>query len=561
MLNDKKPKIVDFKNKWNIDKSIGEKYQNLCKKELKKELGSFYTPYEVVDFMVKEMVKNIDFEKNPYIKILDPSCGGGYFLLSIIENLKHVLERLEIKNPVEHLLKNNIYGFDIDKNAVMITQIEIYDRTGYKAENIKCKDFLIDSSESFDVIIGNPPYMGHKVLTGEYRETLYNLYKEVFSDKGDMSYCFIKKSIDCLNEGGNLIFFTSRYILEALNGKNIRSYIRASGGIKRIIDFYGIRLVKGAGVDNIILDYFKGKNYDNIDFFRLKPCAKGMGKKVFEDIENTSENYTRYIKVDSHTLNDDGWSFLSPVERNILSKIKGVELSSVCESYQGIITGCDDAFVLSLEDADRLKIEKDILKPWIKGKNIDRFNVTPSNELLIYSDLIHDESKFANALNFIGKHKERLENRRECKKGVRKWYELQWGRKKEVFEGRKIVYPYKSSRNRFSIDEGSFFSADVYVIKIMDMFKNSISYEFLVGVLNSSIYEFYIKTIAKKLGDDLYEYYPNKIMTLKIPEYIREIEDEVLNKNDDIRDRVDKILMKHFGITDDEYKVIKDWCI
>jgi adenine-specific DNA-methyltransferase len=95
----------------------------------------------------------------------------------------------------------------------------------------------------------------------------------------------------------------------------------------------------------------------------------------------------------------------------------------------------------------------------------------------------------------------------------------------------------------------------------MDMFKNSISYEFLVGVLNSSIYEFYIKTIAKKLGDDLYEYYPNKIMTLKIPEYIREIEDEVLNKNDDIRDRVDKILMKHFGITDDEYKVIKDWCI
>jgi adenine-specific DNA-methyltransferase len=119
--------------------------------------------------------------------------------------------------------------------------------------------------------------------------------------------------------------------------------------------------------------------------------------------------------------------------------------------------------------------------------------------------------------------------RRECRKGVRKWYELQWGRNLELFKGKKIIYPFKASSNRFAIDKGSFFSADIYALKIRDMFMDRISYEFIVGVLNSSIYEFYIKSMAKKLGEDIYDYYPNKILNLKMPHFIKAVEDEVKN--------------------------------
>ncbi|WDC85791.1 TaqI-like C-terminal specificity domain-containing protein [Caloramator sp. mosi_1] len=112
------------------------------------------------------------------------------------------------------------------------------------------------------------------------------------------------------------------------------------------------------------------------------------------------------------------------------------------------------------------------------------------------------------------------------------------------------MYPYKSNSNRFAIDEGSFYSADVYSLKINDMFKDIFSYEFIVGVLNSSIYEFYIKTMAKKLGDDLYEYYPNKILKLKIPNYIKEVED-VVKSSMDVKEKIetiDNILCRHFGV-------------
>lgn len=602
----KNPDMDDFKEKWDIKSSIGDVYQNLCKREFKKEMGSFYTPYEIIKFMVKETLKDIDYEKNPYIKIFDPSCGGGYFLIELIFHLYDMALKCGIAEPLKHVVENNIYGCDIDENAVMITIIEIYNKTGFYAKNIGLGDFLTNSSGPFDVVIGNPPYMGHKVLKSEYRNILKDSYRDVFFDKADLSYCFIKKSIDSLKPNGILCFFTSRYILEALNGKGIRNYIKKNSNIKGIIDFYGVRFIKGVGVDNIIIkiqkkgcvsvgieqglgndltfaeekfggslvksverldDWSAGKIRNGsckdkgFDYYRLKANAIGEGEKIFDDIVNRKEEYSYFIDINPNDLIDEGWSFLKPIEKSILKKIHGVELSNLCSSFQGIITGYDKAYILNKDEARELNIEKELLKPWIKNKNIDKFSISESDELLIYTDIIKDENNYKNALKYIEKYKERLIKRRECALGKRKWYELQWGRKSEIFNEEKIIFPYKAGCNRFAIDKGSYFSADVYAIKINPIFESSLSYEFLVGVLNSRIYEFYIKTMAKKLGDELYEYYPNKIMKLKMPEYIKDIERVVLRQDMDIRDNIDSILMKYFGINDEEYLAIRSWCM
>lgn len=561
IMDGNNPKLEYFKEKWEINEGIGEAYQRLCKKEHKKELGSFYTPFEVVRFMVDDILKDINYEKNPDIRILDPSCGGGYFLIEMYKRLVVMAEKIGVKNPEEHVMNVNLYGFDIDENAIMITQIEIYEKTGHAAPNIECRDFLIGIKEEYDIIIGNPPYMGHKVLTGEYRERLHEEYKSVFSDKGDLSYCFIKRGIDSLKHSGRLAFLTSRYILEALNGNDIRRYIRENGKLVSIIDFYGVRIIKGVGVDNIILKFEKELEIEYTDFFRVKSTAKGMGAEVFNDITSKRERYVKHINMNISRLKDEGWSFLDHVETSIINKINGFELSTFCDSFQGIITGCDEAFVIDRDDAISLNIERELLKPWIKNKNVREYSVTKSEELLIYSDLIMDEKIYENAIRYIEKYRGKLQKRRECEKGMRRWYELQWGRKPDLFEGSKIIYPYKASKNRFALDNGNYFSADVYAIKIKDMFINSISYEFLTGVLNSSIYEFYIKTMAKKLGDDLYDYYPNKIMKLKIPDNIRAIEEEVLNLGQDTRYNIDMILLSHFGMNLEEYSVIRSWCL
>ena len=559
IVNGNKQSLSKFKEKWNVKKSIGEIYQNLCKKESKKNTGRFYTPVEIVDFMVSDAISKINYKQNIYIKILDPCCGGGYFLICIYEKLIEMAKELKLENPEQHIINNNIFGFDTDNTAVLITKIELYERSGVLSDNILEKDFLLSENTGFDIIIGNPPYMGHKVLSEDYRRKLSSKYDDVFRDKGDISYCFIKKSVNSLYEGGILQFFTSRYMLEALNGKGIRNFL-SKNFIDKIIDFYGVRVIKGVGIDNIILTVIKQKPSNSINYYKLNISAKDKGSKVFEDIKLGENKYVSCLNVKSDSLKDDGWIFLSTIEENVLNKIKGVELNILCDSFQGVITGCDSAFVMDNNTADELLIEKGILKPWIKNKDIKPFYIEPSSDVLIYTNDLLNIENYKNALKHIENFKEKLKLRRECKKGLRKWYEIQWGRDKRLFENKKIVYPFKASSNRFALDEGSYFSADVYGIRIKDMFQGMISYEYLLGILNSRIYEFYIKSMAKKLGDNLYEYYPNKVMKLKIPNLIKEVEDEVISKKDNFKDNIDNILKDYFKITDEEYEAIKKWC-
>lgn len=110
------------------------------------------------------------------------------------------------------------------------------------------------------------------------------------------------------------------------------------------------------------------------------------------------------------------------------------------------------------------------------------------------------------------------------------------------------MFPYKSNSNKFAIDSGSYFSADIYCItlKRTDIF----NYNDLLYILNSTVYEFYFKTFAKKLGQDVYEYYPSNLMKLKIP---------LLNFHFSNTDN-NKYLYKFFEFTANEINVIESKC-
>lgn len=550
--------IDEFKVKWNIKESIGEFYENISLKESRKKKGRYYTPFNVVDYISENIVSSIKFNGDFNIKILDPSCGGGYFLIDIYYKLESILCESNYNNKEKHIIDNIIYGYDIDKVATIITTLELFCVSGYLSKNIINGDFLLEENNSFNYIVGNPPYIGHKVLDATYRKSLSKIYGDVFYEKGDLSYCFFKKSIALLSDKGELTFFTSRYILESLYGEGLRSYIKNNTSIKSIIDFYGIRIVKGAGVDNIIINIKKDERIENIDYYRIKIEGKDKGSKVFDDIVKGKEVYTKHIVINQNELSSGGWKFLNSTEKSIISKIESkcsIKLCDICESFQGIITGKDEAFIINKSIS--CEIEGGLLKPWIKGKQVSKFNVEKSEKLIIYSDLINEEKDYPLAISYLSRYKEKLEKRRECLKGSKKWYGIQWGRRCEYFNGEKIVFPYKSSSNRFAYDKGNYYSADIYSLRIKE--GSDYSYEFLECILNSSIYEFYIKTTAKKLGDDLYEYYPNKIMKIYIPYIIEDIIKAYDKSRTNIKE-IDEILNKYFNITDDEFNVVKSWC-
>lgn len=526
----------------------GEIYEKLLSKKEKKSLGQVYTPKAIVAWMVENAFKNKKI--TPSIKILDPSCGGGYFLFEAFKVIK-----LSLKEQVDsrYILENMIFGVDIDKFAAFLTKVGLaFLSKEYGVNtNILSGDFLsmnLGSSplmeNRFDFILGNPPYVGHKNSSFEYRDFLYRNFSDVFYDKADISYCFVSKSKRYLKDDGILCFLVSRYFMEALYGDRIRGYIKDNYLILSIVDYNGCSVFNEANISAAIL-VLKNKpnNFCNNNSFSYVK---------YNNLNDASDEFL----YPQEKLNNKGWVILEDAKEKLYNKIEffsNYYLGDLCSMKQGVITGFDKAFVVDEQTIKKYKIEEYLLKKWIKNSNITRHEVKYNNLYLIYSDLIENENDFPNTINYLKIYKEALSNRREVIKGYRKWYELQWGRKFIDFENGKIVFPYKSKNSNFYFDkEGYFASADVY---IMNEISSLTDYGYLANYLNSNVFEFYFKSQAKRVGKDIFEYYPNKLKDVRV--YIPGEDEKYIYRLG--KNSIDIFLKKVFNISEEENQIIKEY--
>ncbi|WMJ81199.1 N-6 DNA methylase [Clostridium sp. MB40-C1] len=559
--------LENYKKILNVEgKKFSDLYIKYMEKDKERSMGIVYTPYEMANYIITNSIKSEDIIKNPYLKILDPSCGCGNILIPCFQYLMKLYEDnideinrknnlcISKENIAYHILDNNLFGFDLDEDALKILSVDLFNLANYfKKDNFIKKDFLIeDIDEKFDIIIGNPPYIGHKSIGKEKSLILKKKYKNIYKDKGDIFYCFFQSALNNLNKKGKLSFITSRYFIESPSGEELRKILKEVCSLYKIVDFYGIRPFKKAGIDPVIIFLTNEQNI-NEDIEVIKPIhgvIKNNKNNFYKSLFlNEGDSYKKFY-IKKNMLNNKGWILRDEKERNIISKIENksfTHLYNICESYQGIITGCDKAFVIDYKTIEEEKIEKDLIKPWIKSSFIHKENIKENTKYIIYSDLIKKQKDYPNAIKYIEQYKYKLSERRECKRGVRKWYELQWGRKQEIFEREKIIFPYKSSKNRFILDKGKYFSADIYCLILK---KNvPFTYNYLVSILNSKVYQYYFQTFAKKLGDNLYEYYPNNIMKLCIP---------TMGTLEKISD---KQLYSFFQFTDEEINIIEEYII
>lgn len=548
----------------NIDKgTFSNAYIKLMEKEKGRTGGVVYTPEEIASYMVDGLIGKEDLINNAFIKILDPACGCGDILVSCYKKLKNIYENnideinknnsimLEKEDIPKHIIDNNLFGFDIDEKALKILAIDLFSICGYyNSNNFKKADFLTDETDGkYQIIIGNPPYIGHKAMDKEYSKILKIKYKEIYKDKGDVSYCFFQGALNSLDKKGRLSFITSRYFMESPSGEELRKVLKELCSLYKIVDFYGIRPFKKAGVDPVIIFLInEQEKEDYIEIIKPIDSRRKNKDKFYKSLFlNEGNNYRRFF-MNKNLLNNKGWIIRDEKERDIISKIEErsfTHLYNICDSYQGIITGCDKAFVVNKETIEREELEQNIIKPWIKSSYINKYEIEEGDTYLIYSDIIENPEDYPNAIMHIRREKHKLMERRECKRGVRKWYELQWGRKKEMFDGEKIIFPYKASSNRFALDKGNYFSADVYALVLRQ--NVPFTYKYLISLLNSKVYEFYFQSFAKKLGDDLYEYYPNNLMKLCIP---------TMGEKEDL---IEEDVQRLFNLSAEEIEIIKEY--
>lgn len=204
--NDNTPQVKLFEDWRLFDFSIiqiellSEIYENFLFKtdpDLKKKTGTYYTPPTLVEFILNEKLPINKLEKNYNVKILDPSCGSGIFL---VESFKRLVKRYENANNIENLtdyttlvklLKENIFGIEINPQAIKVAAFSLYlalvekldpkdlwqkkkhrlpnlinnpNDKSLKAQgnNLFCRDTILQNEEieaiDFQLVVGNPPF-------------------------------------------------------------------------------------------------------------------------------------------------------------------------------------------------------------------------------------------------------------------------------------------------------------------------------------------------------------------------------------------------------------------
>ncbi|MEM3502842.1 MAG: N-6 DNA methylase [Nitrososphaeria archaeon] len=262
----------------------------------RKEQGIYYTPSYIVDYIVKntvgEYIKTHTPDEIRNVKILDPACGSGSFLIRAYKELENywiknsdfaqlTLDSEEFYSKKVEILKNNIFGVDLDPKAVEIAQLNLLlqiserkQRLPILQNNIKVGNSLIDdpnvsdkafkweeefpeimSKGGFDIVIGNPPY--ERTLNFEAEKDFYSSqYLSAFGSY-DIYILFIEKSVKILQLDGILGFIVSNKFVVSDYGKKIREFLISNGEIYKVVDLADAKRVFPEALISPIILFFR----------------------------------------------------------------------------------------------------------------------------------------------------------------------------------------------------------------------------------------------------------------------------------------------------------------
>jgi type I restriction-modification system DNA methylase subunit len=481
------------------------------------------------------------------LKILDPACGSGAFLNQALEHL--IKEHNQLQNDLalmgdlfssytveESVLEHNLYGVDINEDAVEIAKLSLWLRTAKKgrpltslADKILCANSLLEmpfEEGSFDIVIGNPPYVRQESIK-EQKEALSKIY-EVANGTADLFVYFYELGIRMLKQNGLKGFICSNKFFRAKYGEKLREYILKNTTIEEIADFNGVKIFEAATVDSAITILKKEI-----------PNANATFKVVDIDLINSYE-------MKQNNLTKSSFTFVSLKELNIKKKIElmGTPLKEWnIDFYRGILTGFNEAFIIDGTIKEELikkdKKNSEIIKPLVRGRDINKYSFDFANKWLINS---HNNPP-VNIENYpvikehLNQYYEKLEKRGD--KGITP-YNLRNCAYLDKFDNVKIVYPDISDRLTFTFDnEGYYFNNTVYFIDS--------SSKYLFALLNSKIVNYYYGFISSQLGSKGLRAFTVYLKEIPIPQ----IEEE---KQQPFIKLVDEILEAKLKIKD--YKVL-----
>jgi hypothetical protein len=612
-----------------IDKAHRAKIEE--KPEVRKAGGVYYTPQYVVDYIVQNTVGKLIEGKTPKevskIKIVDPACGSGSFLIGAYQYLLDWHKNFysdngkpskgKKDNPLtpegnlttaekKRILLNNIFGVDIDVNAVEVTklslllkcmegeteasiasQLRLFNERVLPTldENIKSGNSLVDTDfydsqldfgeekkikpfnwqkafpevfkqGGFDAVIGNPPYVtigGKEDTLFLKQEVEYLLSKYVSKQyKPNLYAFFYEKGLTILREEGLISFIVPRTFIDNIYYKALREYFVANSKIISLMRL-NYEVFEDATTGGTSICIFKKSNPKN-------------SKVLVFEVNNQDEFFNpNSISINQKEIlvgDNKSFSFSNPEKQKLISKIfnQSNKLDYFCSVNNGVNTG--NAANVLLCDKPLNKNYRKILE----GKDINRY-VTRWKGLWIHYDPT-------------------LKSRIKLKDLQTKQNKIDFAlRDERIFNSEKLIIRQTADRIIATYDSDKFVSRHSTHVILNDF--QPISIKYLLGLLNSNLLNFYYNALIPEKGKAFAEVKAINVKQLPIKEpknktgiqqqnEIIKLVDQLLQLNreaqetklesklnqlqskiDYCENRINQLVYQLYDLTEDEIKIVE----
>lgn len=391
-----------------------------------------------------------------------------------------------------------------------------------------------------DIVIGNPPYERIQVLVKKapiYVKYLNKCgFKSAFRNY-DLATIFVERGFNLLRHGGEFGYIVSNKFVQADYGEAIRGFLAKEKAVRQLVDF-GDQQVFDDATTYTVLTFLSSKPTETFRYALVKKLERTIDQLLkAKNNEELDEPSISVLTQETGALSEKPWVFALRDEGKILEKLeKKKKIEDVCRRiFQGLVTGADPVFILKLisEENALVKVfsksmnkeyilEKDLVKPLLKGKDIIKWTVEETDEVILFPYTIRDgkaklidgktfETRYPRTWKYLLDNRQLLESRERGKwTGVLNWYAYGRRQNLEQFDQPKIMTQVLADQSSFAVDDVGFYyfvgggNAGGYGIVLKS--DQNLSLPFVCGLLNSSVVDWNLKKISTRFRGGFYSY-------------------------------------------------------
>ena len=460
------------------------------------------------------------------LRLLEPSCGEGAFLVPAVRRLARSARRHRRKSAQ---LYDCIRAFDIDAAHVAVTKKAVEkalndEGIGNGAAKslvekwIHHDDFLLTAVESgsFDVIVGNPPYIRIEQLSPDIQAAYRELYDSLY-DRADIYVAFIERSLDLLNKTGNLTFICAdRWTLNQY-GAPLRRIITDGFKVNAYIDLHQTSPFESEVIAYPSIFSLSPGSPMSVPVARMTTASPDECVELTQSLKTPQKVSPAIDLYSAWFTGDEPWVLSPPAHlkalRDLESRFEPLEADGKTMVRIGVATGCDAAYIVG-DDAD---IEKDRLVPLVMRADIENGRLKNGHRCVI--NTFDKDGRVIKLVDYprLSKHLEAngvgVRGRHVAQKNPDSWFRTIDRVYPELVPVPKLLIPDIAGSNEVALDKGGYHPHHNLYFIISD----SWDLEVLGGLLSSKVALFFVWSYATKMRGSYLRFQAQYLRRIRVP--------------------------------------------